>query len=1076
MKKTAKLISLLLSALLVLTAMPISAFAEGEAAEKTNLALGKSYTKSVESDMGGGYVDSNGTELTDGVVGPADVSAGEWTVISQAFDVVVDLGANCVFDTFEVVVPTYLNTIALMPMNVAIAYGDTADGEFTEVYNGAIADPGSSIVETLTVTPGEEYTAQFVKFSFSGGAAGWNPVGELRVFGTELVEEPSDEPTEPSDEPTEPSDEPAEPSTKINFALGKTYEKSVAPSASGDYMDAIRTDTNDAELTDGIVPPADYWSEYGWVHWIGAGVDIIVDLEETTTFDEAEIVLLTRVMGNGVDMAILPANVKIAISDDKSVWTEVDNATLPEAGATAEAYTHNFTSDKELSARYVKFTLPDGYWNLVGEIRVIGEYKEADLGEPDISETGNLALNKTYKKSVAPTAGGDYMDAVRTDTDDAELTNGVIPAPDYWNEAGWVHWIGSAPEITVDLGGYKGFDTFEVTALSHFSADGFILPANVKISVSADELAWEEIDTVAFPTNAEVTTPTAYTLTYALEENVAGQYVKFSFPAGWNLIGELKVINTKVGDPEVPVVDEEGNVALGKKYEKSVAPSAGGDYMDAIRMDTDDAELTDGIVPPADYWNEYGWVHWIGKGVEITVDLGNRHVFDEAQIVLLTRVTGNGMDMAILPANVKIAISDDQATWNEIDDATLPEAGATAEAYVHSYKSEEKLTARYVKFTLPEGYWNLVSEISVINNGEEVEEPSEEPSEPSVEPSEPSEEPSEPSEEPSEDPTEPRINFALDKSYTKSAAPMANNYDDTNGTELTDGVVGSADVTAWEWVVASTAWDVVVDLGKARTFDTFEVVVPTYLNTIALMPMNVVVAYGDTADGEFTEVYNGAIADPGSSIVETLTVTPGEEYTAQFVKFSFSGGAAGWNPVGEIRVIGDNPSYVPDEPVVETYTVAGALTKSGSTAAATIELIADGETVASTTVEGKTGDYAFENVAAGSYTLKVTKSKHAAREYTVEVVDADVTQDVQVWLYGDVTADGIVNNTDVIQINRKNANQSSVFSQVNADSDYRLIVANVTAITGVDTIVNNTDVIQINRKNANQTSVFDRLA
>jgi len=530
MKKTAKLISLLLSALLVLTAMPISAFAEGEAAEKTNLALGKSYTKSVESDMGGGYVDSNGTELTDGVVGPADVSAGEWTVISQAFDVVVDLGANCVFDTFEVVVPTHLSTIALMPMNVAIAYGDTADGEFTEVYNDAIADPGAAKVETLTVTPGEEYEGRFVKFSFSGGAAGWNPVGELRVFG---------------------------------------------------------------------------------------------------------------------------------------------------------------------------------------------EYKEADLGEPDVSEIGNLALNKTYTKSVAPTAGGDYMDAVRTDTDDAELTNGVIPAPDYWNEAGWVHWIGSAPEITVDLGGYKGFDTFEVTALSHFSADGFILPANVKISVSADGTAWEEIDTVAFPTNAEVTTPTSYTLTYALEENVAGQYVKFSFPAGWNLIGELKVINTKVGDPETPIVDEEGNVALGKTYEKSVAPSAGGDYMDAIRMDTDDAELTNGIVPAPDYWNEAGWVHWIGKGVEITVDLENRHVFDEAQIVLMTHVDS----MVILPPNVKIAISDDKATWNEIDDATLPEAGATAEAYVHSYKSEEKLTARYVKFTLPEGYWNLVSEISVINNVEEPEEP-----------------------------------------------------------------------------------------------------------------------------------------------------------------------------------------------------------------------------------------------------------------------------------------------------------------------------------------------------------------
>ena len=165
-----------------------------------------------------------------------------------------------------------------------------------------------------------------------------------------------------------------------------------------------------------------------------------------------------------------------------------------------------------------------------------------------------------------------------------------------------------------------------------------------------------------------------------------------------------------------------------------------------------------------------------------------------------------------------------------------------------------------------------------------------------------------------------------------------------------------------------------------------------------------------------------------------------------------------------------------EEPVVTGYKVSGNLTKSGSTAAATIELIADGETVASTTVEGKTGAYELTDVVAGTYTLKVTKSKHVAREYTVEVVDADVAQDVQVWLYGDVTADGIVNNTDVIQINRRNANQTSVFSQVNADSDYRMVVANVTAITGTDKIVNNTDVIQINRKNANQTSVFDRLA
>ena len=162
-------------------------------------------------------------------------------------------------------------------------------------------------------------------------------------------------------------------------------------------------------------------------------------------------------------------------------------------------------------------------------------------------------------------------------------------------------------------------------------------------------------------------------------------------------------------------------------------------------------------------------------------------------------------------------------------------------------------------------------------------------------------------------------------------------------------------------------------------------------------------------------------------------------------------------------------------PAPAGFAVTGNLKKSGSTADATFELIADGAVVATTTVSGKTGAYAFADVAAGTYTLKVTKSKHAAREYEVVVADADVALDVEVWLYGDVTADGMINNADVMQINRKATNQASVFDQA-ANQDYRLVVANVTAITGTDKLINNADVMQINRKATNQASVFDRLA
>ncbi len=164
-------------------------------------------------------------------------------------------------------------------------------------------------------------------------------------------------------------------------------------------------------------------------------------------------------------------------------------------------------------------------------------------------------------------------------------------------------------------------------------------------------------------------------------------------------------------------------------------------------------------------------------------------------------------------------------------------------------------------------------------------------------------------------------------------------------------------------------------------------------------------------------------------------------------------------------------NYSPSTTV--TATVSGNVKNYGN--GATIELLKDGTVIDTKTVAGKTGEYTFEEVEEGTYTVKVSASKHATREYKVTVAGEDVTQDVEIWLYGDVTKDGVVNNSDVMQINRKNNNMNSVFSQA-ADSDYRLKVANITAITGTDAFVNNSDVIQINRKINNMSSMFDRLA
>ena len=97
-------------------------------------------------------------------------------------------------------------------------------------------------------------------------------------------------------------------------------------------------------------------------------------------------------------------------------------------------------------------------------------------------------------------------------------------------------------------------------------------------------------------------------------------------------------------------------------------------------------------------------------------------------------------------------------------------------------------------------------------------------------------------------------------------------------------------------------------------------------------------------------------------------------------------------------------------------TVSGAVT-TGADGDATIELIADGNVVATATASGKTGNYALENVAAGTYTLKVSQLNHVAREYTITVASEDVAQDVKIHLIGDIDGNGKINMGDVSKLN-----------------------------------------------------------
>ena len=109
-------------------------------------------------------------------------------------------------------------------------------------------------------------------------------------------------------------------------------------------------------------------------------------------------------------------------------------------------------------------------------------------------------------------------------------------------------------------------------------------------------------------------------------------------------------------------------------------------------------------------------------------------------------------------------------------------------------------------------------------------------------------------------------------------------------------------------------------------------------------------------------------------------------------------------------------SYVAAAEPVLGATVSGAVV-SGAEGDVTIELIAEGEVVASVTAAGKEGTYSIVDVAAGTYTLKVSQLNHVAREYTITVASEDVAQDVKIHLIGDIDGNGKINMGDVSKLN-----------------------------------------------------------
>jgi hypothetical protein len=91
--------------------------------------------------------------------------------------------------------------------------------------------------------------------------------------------------------------------------------------------------------------------------------------------------------------------------------------------------------------------------------------------------------------------------------------------------------------------------------------------------------------------------------------------------------------------------------------------------------------------------------------------------------------------------------------------------------------------------------------------------------------------------------------------------------------------------------------------------------------------------------------------------------------------------------------------------------VIGKTTNAGGF---TVELFDGTELVCS--ANGESGAYTLEKVAAGTYTLKISKANYVTRAYEITVEGEDLTQNGTICPIGDVTGDGRVNAGDVAKL------------------------------------------------------------
>lgn len=240
--------------------------------------------------------------------------------------------------------------------------------------------------------------------------------------------------------------------------------------------------------------------------------------------------------------------------------------------------------------------------------------------------------------------------------------------------------------------------------------------------------------------------------------------------------------------------------------------------------------------------------------------------------------------------------------------------------------------------------------------------------------------------------------------------------------------------------------------------------------------------YTNLASGAKTAVIT-TVADANDRGVVGISVAKTEETTypvKDIVTVTFKAKAAGegWFELYESTdgTDGCESDISGGAVTVEAATVTGVTVSGtvksygGETENVTVTLTPENGTPMTTVVTGNSAAYKFENVPAGTYTLKVEKKGHAPWTESITVGSAAVTKDVTVYQWGDVNRDGKVTAADAQEIQRNAAKLSSAYD-TEPNKSYWILRADVNR----DGKVTAADAQEIQRNAAKLSSAIDSL-